>query len=97
MSFAMVFDGLNQSLNWNFWGSVQLNVCWSLTSLVQLRVPASTEVDPSTPLQESLAGLAWSEWEEADLFPVIRYCRGSTRLAIPDEWRQFDHLIRSRG
>ena len=31
--------------------------------------------------------MSWSDWEEAQLLPVLIYLRGSTSLAMTPEWK----------
>ena len=47
----------------------------------------------ATPLDMVLRSAEWGPWDEADLGPVIRYIRGSTRLRLPQEWRDFDVYV----
>lgn len=54
-----------------------------------------SKVDEDAPLQSALLATEdWDTWEEAELFSVVRYCRGSMKLNIPSEWQAFDNFAR---
>ena len=41
------------------------------------------------PLQQLFAEMPWGDcWADAKLVEVVRYLRGSTKLAIPEGWRE---------
>ena len=75
---------------WNCHRFFQLGFCINHLSRPLATSEADDQMDTTTPLPLALEAALWGSWEEADLAPVVRYVRGSTRLSIPPEWRKFD-------
>lgn len=46
-------------------------------------------MDLKTPLPKLFEEYAWGDlWAEGNFVEVVRYLRGSKKLALPEEWRR---------
>lgn len=42
---------------------------------------------PESPVFEELRQYPWTDWDEANLKPVVRYLYGSHSMSMPEDWR----------